>query len=82
MATASHPSTSFHHLTAPLQTAPIFSEKHHTNIVNNGATISTMIDQDPNAGSFIWLNGQKYYLLHLHFHAASVTNGERRALPR
>ncbi|MBK9015423.1 MAG: carbonic anhydrase family protein [Saprospiraceae bacterium] len=57
-----------------------FWKNTSTNIVNNGHTIQYNIDQpaDPNAGSFIWLNGQKYYLLQFHFHAASehTVNGE------
>jgi carbonic anhydrase len=44
-----------------------------TNIVNNGHTIQYNYDQasDPNEGSYLTLNGQKYHLLQFHFHAAS-----------
>ncbi len=50
-----------------------FWKNTSTNIVNNGHTIQYNIDQpaDPNMGSYIWLNGQKFYLLQFHFHAAS-----------
>ena len=51
-----------------------------TSIVNNGHTIQYNIDQHsvPTDGSYISLNGQKYYLLQFHFHAASehTVNGE------
>ncbi len=51
-----------------------------TSIVNNGHTIQYNVDQpaDPNDGSYISLNGQKYYLLQFHFHAESehTVNGE------
>ncbi|MBK8565548.1 MAG: carbonic anhydrase family protein [Saprospiraceae bacterium] len=51
-----------------------------TSIVNNGHTIQYNIDQpiNPNDGSYISLNGQKYYLLQFHFHAKSehTVNGE------
>ncbi len=44
-----------------------------TTIVNNGHTIQYTVDQAtlPDNGSYISLNGQKYYLLQFHFHAAS-----------
>lgn len=44
-----------------------------TSIVNNGHTVQYNIEQpaDPNDGSYISLNGQKYYLLQFHFHAKS-----------
>ena len=44
-----------------------------TNIVNNGHTIQYNYDQptNPNEGSYLTLNGQKYHLLQFHFHAAS-----------
>ncbi len=51
-----------------------------TNIVNNGHTIQYNVDQPavPTNGSYISLNGQKYYMLQFHFHAASehTVNGE------
>ncbi|MBI5917044.1 MAG: carbonic anhydrase family protein [Bacteroidetes bacterium] len=51
-----------------------------TNIVNNGHTIQYNIDQPAIAtdGSYISLNGQKYYLLQFHLHSASehTVNGE------
>lgn len=42
-------------------------------IVNNGHTIQYNVDQpsNPNDGSYISLNGQRYYLLQFHFHAES-----------
>lgn len=56
-----------------------------THIVNNGHTIQFNYDQpddlgtDPNQGSYLKLNGQKFHLLQFHFHAASehTVNGEQ-----
>lgn len=51
-----------------------------THIVNNGHTIQYNIDQPSNLNdrSYISLNGQRYYLLQFHYHAASehTVNGE------
>lgn len=51
-----------------------------TNIVNNGHTIQYNIDQPavPTDGSYISLNGQKFYLLQFHLHAESehTVNGK------
>lgn len=50
-----------------------FWKNTSTNIVNNGHTIQYNIDQSSSLtnSSYITLNGQKYYLLQFHFHAAS-----------
>ncbi|MEZ4959841.1 MAG: carbonic anhydrase family protein [Saprospiraceae bacterium] len=51
-----------------------------THIVNNGHTVQYNIDQPSNQNdrSYISLNGQRFYLLQFHFHAASehTVNGE------
>lgn len=56
-----------------------------THIVNNGHTIQFNYDQpadlstNPNQGSYLKLNGQKFHLLQFHFHAGSehTVNGEQ-----
>ncbi len=51
-----------------------------THVVNNGHTIQYNVDQptDLNARSYISINGQRFYLLQFHLHAASehTVNGE------